>query len=130
MDEALLQQVKDIFAAHPEVKLAYFFGSRSKGEGGPTSDYDFAFFADTKDKKAVFELKLLLQASLSRVLQTDNVDVVALNLAKSPELKYSIIADGTLIYEEEPFRVIVEPRIMNEYFDFHELLLRHQLTRA
>lgn len=126
----MLRQVRDIFAAHPEVKLAYFFGSRSKGEGGPISDYDFAFFAGTKDKKAVFDLKLLLQSNLSRALQTDNVDVVALNLAKSPELKYSIIADGVLIYEEEPYRVLIEPRIMNEYFDLCEHRLRHHFAEA
>lgn len=32
--------------------------------------------------------------------------------------------------EREPFRVLVEPRILTEYFDFRESLRRHGLTRT
>jgi len=63
-------------------------------------------------------------------LLTDKVDVVILNLTDSPELKYNIITQGRLIYEKEPYRIIVEPRILNDYFDFRSLLLRHHLTKA
>jgi hypothetical protein len=49
--------------------------------------------------------------------------------AELKKLKYSIIKDGNLIFEKEPFKVIVEPKILNEYFDFHAMLLRHRLTR-
>jgi len=45
-----------------------------------------------------------------------------------PEMKYAIITEGILLYEKEPYRVIVEPRILNEYFDFRIMLKRHGLT--
>ena len=94
------------------------------------SDYDLAFYSDEKDRKTFFDLKLELINEISRILHTDDLDVIALNSATSPELKYNIIKDGRLIYEKEPFRILIEPRILSEYFDFRDLLLRHNLTRA
>jgi len=112
------------------VCLAYLFGSAAKGEMGPLSDYDFAFYAGEKDSGKIFDLKMKLAGELSRVLETDRIDVVALNTAENPELKYQIIKDGNLIYEQEPFRLLIEPKILSEYFDFHDFLLRHNLTKA
>jgi hypothetical protein len=67
---------------------------------------------------------------LSRILDVDRVDIAILNLSEMPEFKFNVIKDGYLIYEEEPFRVIVEPKILNEYFDFKLLLSRYGLTKA
>lgn len=123
-------KIIDIFSSYPEVKLAYFFGSRAKGKEGPLSDYDFAVYLDEKDKKKMFDIKFKLYGELSLFLKTDKVDVVILNITESPELKYSIIRDGKLILVREPFKVLIEPKILNEYFDFHLMLSRYNLTRA
>lgn len=130
MDKELGKKLEDFFKHYPEIKLVYFFGSRAVDQGGPVSDYDFAFYADEPDSKKIFDLKLKLMDNLSRAFGTDKVDVVALNIVESPELKYHIISEGELIYEKEPFRVLVEPRILSVYFDFRDFLLRHNLTRA
>ena len=130
MDKEQLDRIVNIFKSHPEVKLAYFFGSRANGDEGPMSDYDFAVYFGEKDKKKIFEAKFALLDEISRELGTDKVDVAALDISESPEFKFFVIKEGTLIFEREPYRVIIEPRIMNEYFDFHEMLLRHNLTRA
>jgi predicted nucleotidyltransferase len=122
------EQVKGIFEAYPEIKLVYFFGSKARGDGGPLSDYDFAIYFDGINKNQMFDVKFELADKLSRALKIDKVDVVVLNLTESPELKYNIIKDGEVILEQEPHRVIVEPRILNEYFDFRQILLRYQLT--
>ena len=53
-----------------------------------------------------------------------------LDITESPELKFNVIKEGKLIYEVEPYKVIIEPKILNEYFDFHSLLLRYGLTRV
>jgi len=45
-------------------------------------------------------------------------------------MKYSIIKSGSIIYEVEPYRMLIEPRILNEYFDFRFLLRKHGLTKA
>ena len=78
----------------------------------------------------MFNLRFKLRDKITRCLKTDKVDVVVLNLAESPELKYNIIKDGALIFKKEPFKVLVEPKILNEYFDFHSSLLRHGLAKS
>ena len=67
---------------------------------------------------------------VSSKLKTDKLDLVILNDIDGPELKYNIVKEGILLFEKEPFKVIIEPKIFNEYFDFHALLLRHNLTKA
>lgn len=130
MHKKLIKKLKKIFASCPNVKLAYIFGSQAREDTGPLSDYDFAIYFDGLDKKEMFDVKLELQSKLSRALETDKVDVVVLNLSKKPELKYNIIKQGQLIFDREPYKVLVEPKIMNEYFDFHQMLKRHNLTKA
>jgi predicted nucleotidyltransferase len=130
MNNQSIENLRSIFRKHPEIKLVYFFGSKSVGKDGPLSDYDLAFYLDQRDKQKMFDLKLSLIAEISHLLKTDKIDVVILNLAESPELKYSIIKEGKLIYEIEPYKVQIEPRILNEYFDFHDLLLRYNLIKA
>ena len=119
-----------IFKSYTEIKLVYLFGSRARQESGTLSDYDFAVYFDTKDKKRMYDIKLELFDRISRLLKTDKIDIVILNLSESPELKYLVIQEGRLIFERKPFKVIVEPNILNEYFDFHKLLLRYNLTKA
>lgn len=125
-----MKTVIAIFEARPEVKLVYFFGSRAAGTEGPLSDYDFAVYADEKDPLKIFDLKLALMGELSNALKTDDIDVVMLNTAQKPELKFNIITEGKLIVEREPFRALVEPRIVNEHADFVYLLKKYNLTKA
>ena len=122
--------LNSIFNQYPEIGLVYLFGSRVRGDVGPLSDYDFAVYFENADKKRMFEIKFSLQAKLSRSLKTDNVDVVLLNIAGSPELKYNIIKEGKIIFEKKESRITVEPKILNEYFDFHAILSKHNLTKA
>src|SRR3989304_9620093 len=126
----IINKIKHVFLSHPEIKLLYLFGSQVNGKTGPISDIDFAFYADEEDKKKLYELKFVLMDKISRALKTDNIDIVILNLTESPELKYNIIKDGDLIYEKEPFKVIAEPKILNEYFDFYDILARYNLTKS
>ena len=124
------EKVTPIFKDYPEIKLVYFFGSRARGESGPLSDYDFAIYAGEKETSKIFDLKFSLQDKISRAFATDKVDIVMLDITKGPEIKYNIIKEGKLIYEIEPYRVIVEPKILNEYFDFRAFLLKYGLTQA
>lgn len=129
-EEEIIAVVKGVIQIHPEIKLAYLFGSQATGRTGAMSDFDFAFYADEKDTRRLFDLKFTLSDKISRALKTDKVDIIILNLTGSPELKYNIIKDGKLFYCEEPFKVLIEPKILNEYFDFHDLLARYHLTKA
>jgi predicted nucleotidyltransferase len=130
MDAETYQCLAPIFESFPELKLAYFFGSRNLGTEGPLSDYDFAVYTDERNSLKVHDLRLRLMGRLCQVLKSDRVDVVMLNAAVSPELKYQAICTGTLLFAREPFKVLVEPRVLNEYFDHRDLLRRNGLTQA
>lgn len=125
-----IKSLEKIFEFLPQVKLVYFFGSRVTGKIGPLSDYDFAVYLDEKDFKKRFDIRLDLLDKFSRLLKTDNIDLLILNDIQSPELKYSIIKDGKLIYKKEPFNLLLEPKILNEYFDFMDGLKRYGLTKS
>lgn len=114
----------------PSIKLVYLFGSRGRGDFGPLSDYDFAIHLEEKDKGRRTELQLEILNELTSALKTDAVDIVILNDLDMPEMKYDIIAEGKLLYEEESFSLLVEPTILNEYFDFRESLRMNNLTKA
>jgi predicted nucleotidyltransferase len=130
MNEVLREKLREVFQSYTQIKLVYLFGSQARGETGPLSDYDFAIYFDEKDTKKMFDIKLELMGQLSTILRTDRIDIAILNLSERPEFKFNVIKEGELIYEEEPFRVIVEPKILNEYFDFKILLSKYGLTKA
>ena len=130
MKKNFLKKLQPIFRSYPQIKLVYFFGSRAQEKEGPLSDYDFAFYLDEKDKKKISEIQFELMDKISRVLKTNKIDVVMLNLVESPELKYNIIKEGKLIYEKSPFKVLIEPKILQEFFDFKIMLKKYNLTQS
>lgn len=123
------EKIREISGKY-QLKLVYLFGSRANGKTGPLSDYDFAVYLDEKDAKKRFDTRLKLIAEISEIFKTDKVDICVLNDIESPELKYNIIKEGKVIFEKEPYKILVEPRIMSEYFDFHTLLLKYNLTKS
>lgn len=130
LDEKQLKELKKCFEKELLVKLVYLFGSQANGDVGPLSDYDFAVYADTKDKKESFYLKCHLNGIISGILHTDKVDVVMLEPSTRPLIKYMAVSEGIVIYEQEPYRVLLEPRIFNEFFDYKMSMVRHGLTKA
>ena len=127
MDNHKIKTLKKIFKQFDSLKLVYLFGSQATKKQGELSDHDFAFYIEGKKVEA-FQISLAIAAQISLFLMTDNIDTVIINHIDSPELKYSIIKEGKLIYEIEPYKVIIEPKIMNEYFDFRFLLRKYSLT--
>ncbi len=125
-----LQKYKDLMEGlaceMPQIVLAYIFGSTAAGTRGPMSDYDFAVYLDEPDKKKRYDIKFRLMGKLSSALKTNKVDVVVINDTDNVYLKHAIISEGKLLFEKEPYKVIVEPRILNEYFDFRILINKYQ----
>ncbi len=125
------KHIQRILEDNEAIKLAYLFGSQAGGDTGPLSDYDFAVYLDEELSEAdMFEIQLELQTRLVNAIGTDNVDVAVLNTVAAPEFKYNVIKYGELLVEREPYKVLVEPRIMTEYFDFRYSLRKHGLTKA
>ncbi len=130
MTKELELKISEMFKKYPAVELAYLFGSRANDTAGPTSDYDFAVYFEGLDSLAGGDLRLKIQTELSQIVGSDQVDLVLLNNTTAPELKYEIIKNGRVLHEIEPARLIVEPQILNEYFDFREILRHYQLTKV
>lgn len=118
MEPPQKNKILELVAHFPEIKLLYFFGSRARGNFGPTSDFDFAIYIDTPDKNREIDVYLSFAGHITKAVGSDNVDVVPLHTLDRPELAYNIIYEGKVLYEVEPYRAMIEPRIMQEYFDF------------
>jgi predicted nucleotidyltransferase len=117
---ALKETLASIFRTIQEVRLVYLFGSRVEGAAGPLSDYDFGILFDREKFSANIEAEVA--HALSKVLETDRVDVVPLNRAPI-ELAYSVIFQGELIYEfDRAIRVEYEARILGLYGDYLPVL--------
>ena len=130
MDKITFAKIREIIGFYPEIKLAYLFGSQIRKERGPLSDYDFAIYLDEADPIKMRDIQFELHAKIAKVLGQDKVDVLVLNLTNSPLLRYNVIKDGKVIVERAPHKLLVEPKILNEYFDFQAELHKHNLTKA
>ncbi len=128
MNDAEKKRIIELCEADKDIGLLYLFGSRARGDVGPLSDYDFAVYF----RESVLDMykKIDLIRKLSDILKTDAVDVVVLNETVPPELKYLAIAEGIIIFERASYRMIAEPRILGEYFDFREGMVRFGLTKG
>lgn len=123
-----VEKVKQIAQKFSEVKLLYLFGSQAENKITKLSDYDFAIYLDEKTSaEKEKEIVLQLNAKLSLILKSNNIDIVVLNKSISPVLKYMVLKEGKIIYQKEPYRLIVEPAIYNEYFDFQVFKRSHSI---
>lgn len=126
--DELADKLGPLFEKHKEVGIVYLFGSQATKNTHPNSDFDFAIYFDEKNIVKRSNLLFGLAGDISLALKTDKIDVHILNDIESPSLKYNILYYGKVIFEREPFRLLIEPRILNEYFDFLYLLRKYKLT--
>ena len=106
----------NIFKKH-QVKLAYLFGSRAKGNAAEESDYDIAalFKGNLLDPLALKETAFLA-LDLNKFFPK-KLDIVSLNNVPLL-LKYEVVAHGKYIYcENNDERVKFEVSIIKEYID-------------
>lgn len=121
-------KLQSLFRKYPEIKLVYLFGSQVSGDIGPLSDYDFAvYFSEKISSSRRWKVVLKLNAELMSLLKVNQVDIVDLNSQVEPLLKYNAIRYGRLIYEIPPYKVLLEPQIYNEYFDYKTFLDMYSL---
>lgn len=99
------------------IKLAYLFGSRAKGNTAKESDFDIAvlFKNSPADLLALKELTFL-SLELDKFIP-GKLDIVSLNDAPLL-LKYEVVAHGQVLYcEDEAERIKFEVSIIKEYID-------------
>ncbi|NPV71080.1 MAG: nucleotidyltransferase domain-containing protein [Firmicutes bacterium] len=126
--------IVEMLGRDDDILFCYLFGSVARGTAGSLSDLDFAVYLDPRvpaDQR--FYRALDIAARLSSILRTSNVDVVPLNDA-SPELAYSVIRDGKLLFcRDELQRQRFWVRIVLDYLDrgfMRDLFWRYTAKRV
>jgi predicted nucleotidyltransferase len=126
MNISIKQKIQSQISKYPEIKLGYYFGSQSKGKGKPLSDHDFAIYLDeTTTPSRKFEIIGGITADLMQIMGSNNIDLVLINDTKNIPLTFTIFSQGELIYEVEPYRVLMGSKYMSAYHDFQVFTTKH-----
>lgn len=115
-----LDALRDRLQQHPEVVVAYLFGSAAT-QARPPRDVDVAVvFADAVDAfRAVLGLQLDLEASTGVPMDVHDLDALPV------DLQFRIIDEGhPVLVRDEDARIRREVRIMRAYYDFTPYLER------
>jgi uncharacterized protein len=114
------------------VVAAMLIGSQARGDAGPLSDVDIAYWQEPGlDRERGWKLRLELIGAAEEALGTSEVDMVPLNEAP-PLLRQRAVRDGVrLVERDRDQRVRMETRALLEYFDTQPLrdALRGRLKR-
>jgi len=116
------QKIDDVFdflEKNNQINAGYLFGSLATNNKKPLSDIDIAVYIDNSiHKKDYLDILLDLSNDISKILQTDEFDLVILNNA-SLRFAYNIISTGKLIFVKNMNPLIdFTEEIVNRYLDF------------
>lgn len=120
MIEIQIEKIRDLMADHSdEMLFSYLFGSRASGTSSEKSDVDIAVYLRSSDNEACFDIKINLYLHLSRLLKTDEIDLVVMNRCRNLVLLNRIVTHGIVIYDGNPaLRRQYEQKIMHRAIDF------------
>jgi len=114
--EDLIPKALTYLQSMPDILFAYLFGSFGRGKRFPLSDVDIAVYL--KEPSNVQQKKMEILGKLIDILETDEIDLVILNIAPLP-LRMRILENKKVVADREPFfRHRYESLTMREYFDF------------
>lgn len=127
----VVELLRVFFQMRPEVRVAWLFGSRGRGDATERSDVDVAVYCGGAVPQVPWGYTALLTAELTNLLGTDAVDVASFERA-SPLLAHRIISEGlVLCCRDETERVRCQARALLRYLDTQPLrdLETHYLAR-
>lgn len=120
--EKVQDKLQAFFAARPEVRLVYLFGSLVRDRTHKLSDIDIAVLLDEErhralDEKEPYGYKAALIAKLMGVLRKNEIDLVVLNEAP-PLLAHEVIRTGVVVFcRDERERIAFEVYTKKRYLD-------------
>jgi hypothetical protein len=117
LDEGALERLKGALQREGVV-AAMLIGSQARGTPGPLSDIDIAVWHDPQlDSQSRFDLQLDIAGDATRILGTDEIDVMLLNNAP-PLMRQRAIREGRrLVERDREERVRLETRAILEFLD-------------
>ena len=118
VNQETLRRATDVFAARPEVVVAYLFGSHARGRPTPISDVDFAvLLSDAMPREGFLDYQIAMTRELTRIFRSDEVQVVILNRAP-PLLAYKVILEGRLLVcRDQVVRMRFQVDVTRRYLD-------------
>jgi uncharacterized protein len=104
------------------VVAAMLIGSQARGNPGPLSDIDIAYWHEPDlPREERRKLRLALLGAAEDALKTDQIDMVPLNEAPPLMQQRSIRDAVSLVERDRDERVRLETRAMLDYFDTQPL---------
>ena len=117
--ETIISVISEYMADCDDITFAYLFGSYAKDKQTHLSDIDIAVYM--KDDNHVFDIKLGILRDLTKILETDDIDLVILNKAPISLLTKILANKAILIDKDPPVRHAFESLNMRKGFDFSYL---------
>jgi uncharacterized protein len=129
--ESVKKTLADYFERHPEIEVAYIFGSVAQRKSSELSDIDLAILVDRQQVNETayrYGYKAEIITDLIRLLKTNKVDLVILNEANTL-LKHRVLYNGKLIHSKnESKRIQFQTSTIDKYVDFKEIIKPHRKT--
>ncbi len=113
--EEKMIDIKNYLKNHGDIATVYLFGSYGTSSFDPgRSDLDVAIIYS---RQLALKEEMLIEAEISLILGSDNLDVVNLNKARV-DISYQVLATGKMIYERDNIITanFVE-KTLKHYFD-------------
>jgi len=96
LSDSDIQQMQEVFTAHPSVREVLIFGSRAMGNYGPGSDIDLAVVSDT----LTFDDLLELNVSIERIGLLYKIDLLDFKRITDPDVREHIQRAGKVFYRK------------------------------
>jgi predicted nucleotidyltransferase len=111
------------FTGRSEVLAAYLYGSQAEGRASALSDIDIGvLIRGGLAEERLWRLEDALAADLRRILRTDKVDLIVLNLTPL-RIRYEVIIRGKVLYSaDDGARADFESYSLRRYWDFEKYL--------
>jgi predicted nucleotidyltransferase len=115
--EKTIASVRDILAAHAEIRLAYLYGSFSRDDVENPNDIDIGIYVDDGVVEDPW-FRVKMERELERLDSAGRrFDVRILNHASIPFSYRVIFRTPRLVTRDESFRVEYETRVMLAWYD-------------
>ena len=108
-----IEKIKSAIAEQDGVLFAYLFGSQARGKASERSYFDIAVYLSGEGKGSAAMRGFYIEAAITRLLGTDDIQVVVLNGLDSPLFGFEVIKDGVLLVDRNTAeRIEFEARIL------------------
>lgn len=117
LDQETLEKLKKALAKQP-IKLAYLYGSYSRGQETPKSDIDIAIVLENPQGKTVFGFP----ADVSIHIPGKEIDLRVIDSESDPVFLHSVLKNKILLFaKDEKTRTDFEVKAMKIFFDTEHL---------